>query len=165
MSHYLNVNVEVKIKGKWKMLKFGKSDTWWCQGPLRDYISWEWEYDALPADLTPQLKKIYDSFDYKPNFYVRSYKELEAIAEKLREKWLSEYKDACNKNFFIEALNKAFDKNVDMGDDYPDIDYLESEAIYDWLMIDKFVYFIYHFVDMNVEFWKTEDVRLIFYID
>lgn len=166
MSLYLNVNLEVKIKGKWKFIKFGKSDTWWCQGALRDYISSEWDYNSLPADLTPQLKKLFDSFEYNQYFYVRSYGELEAIAVKLREKWIMEYKEACNRNFFIKALNKALNKRIKADDDYfPNIDYLESEDLYVWLLFDKFVYFIYNVVDMYVDFWKTEDVRLFFYID
>ena len=166
MSRYLIANLEAKIKGKWKFIKFGKSDYWCCQGALRDYISDEWEYDSLPADLTPQLKKEYDSFDYKPGFYVRSYKELEVTAEKLREKWLSEYKEACNRNFYIKALNKAFNKRIKVNDEYfPDTEYLESEEIYTWLSFSNFVNLIYNVVDMTVDFWKTEDVRVIFYID
>ena len=167
MSRYLAVNLEVKIKGEWKFVKFGNSDTWYCQGALRDYISKEWEYDSLPTDLTSELREIFDSFDYKPRFYIRSYKELEAIEIMLRERWLKQYKDACSRNFYIKALNKAFNKRIKVDDDeyVPDIQYLEEEKIYTWTLFSNFTYFIYNVVDMNFDYWNTEDVRLIFHIE
>lgn len=164
MSRYLNVALEAKIDGKYKLIPLTSEDKIeWYQGSIRDYLE---EYSDTKYSFTEgseEFLKIKEQFEEWCRFYSLSLPELSLLAEKEKSKWLLEYTEALTKNYFCNKLAEVSGKKVEDENNSCLLEYLRDEGLYEWECLSNLAFHLEQCLRNN-DIYNTDNARIIYWI-